>query len=74
MRTGYALRPVSLYNTVHTDSFTVTIINNHNNHNNNNTNNKKPVVDLGSVFSTQAYPKSVLIFYLWHGVEGHKFN
>ena len=26
MRTGYALRPVSLYNTVHTDSFTATII------------------------------------------------
>ena len=26
MRTGYALRPVSFYNTVHTDSFTATII------------------------------------------------
>ena len=26
MRTGYALRPGSLYNTVHTDSFTATII------------------------------------------------
>ena len=26
MRTGYALRPVSLYNTVHTDSFTAIII------------------------------------------------
>ena len=26
MRTGYALRPVLLYNTVHTDSFTATII------------------------------------------------
>ena len=26
MRTGYALRPVSLYNTVHTDSFTATIM------------------------------------------------
>ena len=26
MRTGYALRPVSLYNTVYTDSFTATII------------------------------------------------
>ena len=26
MRTGYAWRPVSLYNTVHTDSFTAIII------------------------------------------------
>ena len=26
MRTGYALRPVSLYNTVHTDSFTAILI------------------------------------------------
>ena len=37
-----------------------------NNHNTNNTTNKKPVVDFGSVFSTQAYPKSILFFFLWH--------